>query len=69
MMTTACLQEWDSADMLALYFDEEPKIWNERVLGDLTEVATLLDCLEAWEVAERKLYTQSDGTFVVKWRD
>ena len=70
MMTNTAFQlEWDSADMLALYFDEKPKAWNKRVLGDLTDVATLLDCLEVWEVSERKVYTRSDGTFLVKWRD
>lgn len=69
MTNTACRQAWDSADMMALYFDEESKAWNERRLGDLTDVATLLDCLEVWEVPERKVFTLDDGTFLVQWRD
>ena len=69
MTNTACTTEWDSSNMLALYFDEVPKPWNERLFDDLSDVATLLDCLEVWEVTEREVYTQRDGTFLVKWRD
>ncbi len=60
---------WDSANMMALYFEEATLPWNERILSDLTEVATLLDCLEVWGVSERQLLTQSDGTFLLKWRE
>lgn len=60
---------WDSANMMALYFEPATLPWNERILSDLTEVATLLDCLEVWGVSERQLLTQSDGTFLLKWRE
>lgn len=43
--------------------------WKTRVLGDLTDVATLLDCLEVWSVRERELFTLPDGQFVVTWRE
>ena len=72
MMTLIACQpktDWDSANMMALYFEAATLPWNERILRDLTEVATLLDCLEVWGVSERKLLTQSDGTFLVKWRE
>ncbi len=68
MTDTACLPELDSANMLALYFEEKSRPWNERALGDLTDVATLLDCLEVWGVPERKVFKRADGTFLVKWR-
>lgn len=72
MMTLAARQpkiEWDSANMLALYFEEAIPPWKERILNDLTEVSTLLDCLEVWGVSESQLLTQLDGSFLVKWRD
>ena len=68
MTDTTCQPELDSTNMLALNFEEEFRPWNERRLGDLTDVANLLDCLEAWGVPDRKLFKRADGTFSVKWR-
>lgn len=68
MIHTACQPELDGANMLALYFEEEFRPWNERALGDLVDVATLLDCLEVWGVPDRKVFKRADGTFLVKWR-
>ena len=68
MTDTTCQPELDSTNMLALNFEEEFRPWNERRLGDLTDVANLLDCLEAWGVPERKVFKRADGTFSVKWR-
>ena len=61
--------DWDSADMLALYFEEETGPWNERILDGLEEAASLLDCLQIWGIRECQLLTHSDGTFLVKWRE
>jgi len=70
MMTqTACRQDWDSANLMSLYAELDDRPWNQRIMGDLTDVATLLDCLEVWGVPDRKVFTRDDGTFVVKWRD
>ena len=72
MMTqTACFQGLDlevENVLLPDYDEVEPRIWQERRLNDLTDVADFLDCLESSGVNDRKLYTQSDGTFLVMWR-
>jgi len=54
---------------MSLYAELDDRPWNQRIMGDLTDVATLLDCLEVWGVPDRKVFTRDDGTFVVKWRD
>jgi hypothetical protein len=72
MMTqTACFQGLDlevENVLLADYDEVEASIWQERTLSDLTDVSDLLDCLESSGVNDRKLYTQTDGTFLVMWR-
>ena len=72
MMTqTACFQGLDLEveNVLLPDTDEvEPRIWKERTLDNLTDVSNLLDCLESSGMNDRKLYTQTDGSFLVMWR-
>ncbi len=72
MMTqTACFQGLDleiENVLLPDYDEVAPRLWQERTLDDLTDMANLLDCLESSGVNDRKIYTQTDGTFLVMWR-
>lgn len=72
MMTqTVCFRGLDlevENVLLPDYDDAELRCWQERTLDDLTDVSHLLDCLESSGVNDRKLYTQTDGTFLVMWR-
>ena len=65
-MTTT---DWDSADIMSSYFEAEAKLWSERVLNNLLDAAAMLDRLETYGVSQRQLLTQSDGTYLIKWRD
>ncbi len=72
MMTQiACFQGLDleiENVLLPDYDEVAPRLWQERTLDDLTDMANLLDCLESSGVNDRKIYTQTDGTFLVMWR-
>ncbi len=71
MMThAACRPEVDAEEILLSDGpDEKPRTWHERLLYDLTDAGTLLDCLEACEITERKLLTLRDGSFAVQWQE
>lgn len=61
--------DWDSADIMAHYFEVEAKPWKERILNSLLDAAAMLDRLETYGASQRQLLTQSDGTYLIKWRD
>jgi len=69
MTHTTCARDIESGEASILATEVEAHhAWHERVFHDLTEVAELLDSLEACEVSERKLYSVAQGLFLVRWR-